>query len=57
MLVVLLESLVGVGKVKDEEGGRLMSLLVLAFKGVLKGDLKGWERVWEALSVRRRFDG
>ena len=29
--------------------------LVLSFSGVLKGDLKGWDRVLEALSMRRRF--
>ena len=33
----------------------MMLVLVLSFCGVLKGDLKGWDRVVEALSMRRRF--
>lgn len=29
----------------------------LGFNGVLRGDLKGWERVFVAVLSRRRFDG
>lgn len=37
--------------------GGLVLLVGLGFRGVLKGDLKGLERVWEALSRRRRLLG
>ena len=36
----------------DEEGA-----FGFGFKGVLKGDLKGWDRVSEAAFRRRRFEG
>lgn len=52
----------GVGKgavVAFLRGGEETSGLVLGFgfSGVLKGDLNGWERVWDAVSMRRRFEG
>jgi len=31
--------------------------VVFGFEGVLKGDLKGWERVWFTESRRRRLEG
>lgn len=45
-----LSSLVG-------EGEAFVCVSVLGFNGVLKGDLKGWESVWDASSIRRRFVG
>jgi len=53
-------SLVSVGSCltgEEEVAGRLVSVSVFAFSGVLKGDLNGWESVWDALSIRRRLEG
>lgn len=49
------EGAVGISLRGEEEG--LGSVSGFGFSGVLKGDLKGWERVWEAVSMRRRFEG
>lgn len=49
-LVVRVDSLRG-------EEGREVSVEGFALRGVLKGDLKGWERVWDAVSMRRRLEG
>lgn len=46
-------SLVG----EEELVGTLVSVSGLALRGVLKGDLKGWESVWDAASMRRRLEG
>ena len=37
--------------------GTFALVSILGFNGVLKGDLKGLERVWKALSIRRLFEG
>ena len=37
--------------------GLLTGLVGLVLNGVLKGDLNGWERVWEASFSLRRFPG
>ena len=44
----------------DEDGASFVgeeAAFGLDFKGVLKGDLKGWDRVSEATFRRRRFEG
>ena len=38
-----------------DSAGKFGVMLVVSFNGVLNGDLKGCERVWDALSIRRRF--
>jgi hypothetical protein len=51
------ELVVGSLKGEDVLGRRLVSAAGFGFSGVLKGDLKGWERVWVAVSMRRRLEG
>ncbi len=53
------EEVLVMGPLKGEDvlGRRLVSAAGFGFSGVLKGDLKGWERVWVAVSMRRRLEG
>lgn len=42
---------------EDVGVGRFVAAEGVGLRGVLKGDLKGWESVWVAWSRRRRLEG
>lgn len=58
LAVILVGSLNGSSFAGEDVGvGRFVAAERVGLRGVLKGDLKGWESVWVAWSRRRRLEG